>query len=476
MKIQSRKNREIGTLIAKNEIGAHMKKYTSLVILSLGLVLTACNDTNSTKVVLPEGGAPAAVNATTHTEPTGGSPKLDVSTDMAGTSSGGGGFADGYAMDSLNIVKYSLSQIIENASDEVFINLPEGKRKDWIVNIIRNIEYRDVEVSRYGRPLKFDYNVEEEKIYATRYFSSTFPYGRFFTKPTIEKLGVLTEVYLDVLHELSHFYGVGVTEETDPNSEYWAIDFMQKGLDELYFCKSGATTTAIHRNTGVAQLIEFEVENEEMVSNNEAYFMKKSGSFFMPWFLFDDGGNERVLHENVYEAYVSAAMQNKDLDVSSIYGQYIQSSAGPQLIFTDFSDDSYGVAESIARTYEGYILVGSPKISGESIVYYSEIPIDSEYSYGVLGLEGQYKSIEVGVLRKQEFSINETTGKASLKSWDEVYKGLDELAKTEREALLNYLGGKSDASSYGEAQCELHQNKIELDRFISDTEITDYLD
>ena len=63
-----------------------------------------------------------------------------------------------------------------------------------------------------------------------------FPYGRFYTRDSREKLRILLEIFLDILHELSHFYEIGNTEKSDQNSEYWSIELLRRGLDEIYLC------------------------------------------------------------------------------------------------------------------------------------------------------------------------------------------------------------------------------------------------
>lgn len=67
-------------------------------------------------------------------------------------------------------------------------------------------------------------------------FIETFDYGRLFTKPMDQQVSLLTELYLDILHELSHFYGIGVTEDTDKVSEAWAYEFMLGIGSEKYQC------------------------------------------------------------------------------------------------------------------------------------------------------------------------------------------------------------------------------------------------
>lgn len=181
-------------------------------------------------------------------------PKSNNIERAAGTSSGGGGFADSEAKDALNIAKYAIAQIIENTSDEVFTNLPKGKGKDWLVNIIRSIEYRDVNESRYGRPLKFNYDKDKNIIYVTNYFILTFPAGRFQTKTNIEKMGIITNLIMDILHEVSHFYGIGLTELTDDNSDRWVELVMKQGLSEVYVCDNLKNAViSLHRASGIAR-------------------------------------------------------------------------------------------------------------------------------------------------------------------------------------------------------------------------------
>lgn len=170
------------------------------------------------------------------------SPNLPVLS-SSGTISGGGGFADTYALEMLAIAKNSLGDMIENASPKLFSNLPEDKGQQWLANLIRKIEYRPEECLnpekciRYNRPLKFDYNLDEQTIIATKYFSSTFPYGRIWTRSASERLRILFEVYLDIMHEVAHFYDIGITEQTDKDAEMWAYKFIFTHLGaEKYIC------------------------------------------------------------------------------------------------------------------------------------------------------------------------------------------------------------------------------------------------
>lgn len=159
-----------------------------------------------------------------------------IKLETAGTGSGGGGFIDEGAKEALNIAKNSLAQMIENADDSIFENLPTDKNKKWIISIIKNIEIVNESRSRYQRSLKFDYDLENQKMYVTKHFVETFDYGRLLTKPMDQQVSLLTELYLDILHELSHFYNIGVTEDTDKVSEAWAYEFMLGIGSEKYQC------------------------------------------------------------------------------------------------------------------------------------------------------------------------------------------------------------------------------------------------
>lgn len=212
------------------------------------LSLAACNDPSHTSAAPGSG----PTNPLKNPGSTGLEASDSENTQVMGTSSGGGGFADGYAMETLDLAKYALAQMIKNTGEDVFSKFPKEKNKEWMVKIIENISYEDVEESRYDRPLKFNYDLKKERIYATKYFSSTFPYGRFKTRSSKEKLQVLNEVMLDILHELSHFYEIGNTEKTDDTSDEWAYDFLGKGLNEVYHCQKGKDITSIHAPSGMA--------------------------------------------------------------------------------------------------------------------------------------------------------------------------------------------------------------------------------
>ena len=231
-----------------------MKSNKWFIMLLVCLFLAACKK-NQTSMMSPQ--TQTALGGPLESLESQGADSIEVArpnsgeAQFLGTSSGGGGFADSYAMETLDLAKYALAQMIKNTSKEVFSKLPEGKRKTWIIRIIENISYEDVEKSRYDRPLKFNYDLKAEKIYATKYYSSTFPYGRFKTRTSIEKMRILNEVMLDILHELSHFYEIGNTEESDDISDKWASDFLRVGLNESYICQKGEDHVSIHAPTGM---------------------------------------------------------------------------------------------------------------------------------------------------------------------------------------------------------------------------------
>jgi len=159
----------------------------------------------------------------------------------SGTSSSGGGFADEYALNTLRLAKASLSQMILNTNPALFSTFPEGKGQEWFADLILRVEHRAIDKddehgSRYNRPLKFNYDEESEVIFATNTFVSRFPYGRFITQNRAEQLRILTEVQLDILHEASHFLGIGRSEESDINSEYWSLVFMASLTNERFYC------------------------------------------------------------------------------------------------------------------------------------------------------------------------------------------------------------------------------------------------
>lgn len=180
-----------------------------------------------------------------------------------GTDTGGGGFADKDAINALNLAKHALAQRIENLPENSFapykiqdgfqFGLPEGKRKKWLSKIIRGIEIKRVHEERYNKPLKFNYDVAAEKVYATNYYLDAFVYSKFENLPTKEKMRIVHDLFIDILHEVSHFYGVGQSEETDPQSEQWARDFLYYGMDSFYKCISeNDYIFMINKSTGKA--------------------------------------------------------------------------------------------------------------------------------------------------------------------------------------------------------------------------------
>ncbi len=178
-------------------------------------------------------------------------PRVEDSTPLVtqeGTDTGGGGFADQSAIDALNLAKHALAQRIENLPSTAFspykeengyqFGLPERKRKAWLLKLIRGVKVRRVFEERYNKPLKFNYDTTTQEVYATNYFVQNFSYGRFQNSLPVDKVRLLHEIFLDILHEISHFYEVGQSKETDYQSDQWALDFLTYGLDAFYKCQN----------------------------------------------------------------------------------------------------------------------------------------------------------------------------------------------------------------------------------------------
>jgi len=265
---------------------------------------------------------------------------------LQGASSGGGLFNDTYASETLNLVKSSLAQIIKNTSEEAFTELPEGKRKEWMVDIIERIEIRDVLEYNYERPVRFHYDLDNEVIYATKYFVNTFPYGRFFTRGVKENSRILIEVYLDILHELSHFYGIGITEETDVHSEYWAIGFIKNGIDELYACRLTDSDSEedkhfiLQASTGMVK----EVFSEESVD-----YAFRDSSYLLPFIIDDEQTSvDSDQWAIMFNTHLSLGIKNSGLSLEgSLYKDFESESEEYMGDFyssffdsTEFSNDS----------------------------------------------------------------------------------------------------------------------------------------
>ncbi len=155
-----------------------------------------------------------------------------------GRSSGGGGsFSDEYAKQALTMAQKSLSHMLRTASPEIFENFPQDKDQNWLAGLLDKAELRKTDDSwRHGNPLKFNYDLETEKIWATLHYVQTFPYGRLWTREPKEQHRILLEVMLDLLHEASHFYGIGTSEEEDPLSDQWASGLLEALSKDILAC------------------------------------------------------------------------------------------------------------------------------------------------------------------------------------------------------------------------------------------------
>ena len=413
---------------------------------------------------------------------TGNLPTFAQTIKTQGPGSGGGGFADAYAMETLNIAKYALAQIIENTSREVFSDLPEGKRRDWIVNIIRNIEYRDVEESRYERPLKFNYDLEKEEIYATKYYSIRFPYGRFHTRGSRESLRILIETFLDILHELSHFYEIGNTEKSDQNSDYWAMEVLSRGLDEIYMCYHededenedadtdtdtdadadadtvrGAVSTAddgedtkylafIHIASGMV--------NVRKAFNDPLEDFKQivaEGSFLMPWTVYDANGDEQGIWGTAYWNYVDlSAKYTKEL-LPTIYSSNKGYKKG--ILKSFLNKMPYSPFDESSNNFEAF---GQVKRTND---FYHMVDRSSTILH-ILDSTPQKYVKDTG-----ELVIDRKTLSAKFTKKYEVLT--DENQNTDISAYIERIGRMPEMSKIPEDQsyelkCEYHQPKINI--------------
>jgi hypothetical protein len=256
--------------------------------------------------------------------------------------------------------------MIKNTSDEVFSKLPKEKGKEWIISMIEGVSYRDVEESRYDRPLKFNYDLENEQIYATKYFSSTFPYGRFKTRPDEEKARILNEVLLDILHELSHFYGIGNTEETDDISDEWANNFLKNGLNEILFCQKENDFLAIHAPSG---MVFFKMEDmshiydsaeEGEMSENPMEKLKKNMEFYEDISFLEtdpESGFKPIGKSTAFlGALVSLALNNQSNSSTRLEKYNVDKEESDGLSFESFKNENFrGVFSWAAGGAEGAV-------------------------------------------------------------------------------------------------------------------------
>lgn len=171
---------------------------------------------------------------------------------------GGGAYEDTYAYDAMVKVKTFLAHMIRLSNDGIYSKFPEGKRKEFILDLVENISHQEGEPKRDGKRLRFNYDNVNNKLFFTDRYIATFPYGRFKNMSTSQKDRIIYEIMFDLIREISHFYGIGISLETDSLSDDWALNFILVGLgSNLVVCENPDQDFALyfHRPTGIGTLL-----------------------------------------------------------------------------------------------------------------------------------------------------------------------------------------------------------------------------
>lgn len=161
--------------------------------------------------------------------------------DKQGTSSGGGGFAQSGTSQLLDFAKNHLADSIAIMPNSFFSEFPEEYNKLAISQIIRDLKFLPTERrQRNGQYLKLDYDKNKKSLIATYDFYVIYNVSSveslFFPEDKVTK--VVYEIQQDILHELSHLLGIGVTATTDSTSRFFAISILQSIRELIYSCKS----------------------------------------------------------------------------------------------------------------------------------------------------------------------------------------------------------------------------------------------
>lgn len=375
------------------------------------------------------------------------------------SSGGGGGFDDQYALETLNLAKAALSQIIFNSSDNLYESFPEGKRRLWLSNLIKETQFKNIEEFKYeGRPIKFNYNLETEELYATKFFVDRFPFGRMETRNDIDKARVMIELFLDLLHEASHFYGVGVSEKTNINSSAWAMHFVTHILSEQWICLEvdEDRLIQIHPNTGL-----YSSEYTGLETLEEAVIkVKTSGSSLA---LFGDSPDQiETFNSNKYfvlnEVYRSLARSLGQAYVPelyrySFYRENFSYDEGFNAVKSEDSPIVFSALGNIDRNVSTDYFELSENLTGESRyqIENSENYLKYNVTYSLKILKDTGRAVY-----EQTFTPEDTVGTPDA----------DELAQAQEE-IKNY-------STKKELMCEYIDKSFDLQSFISDEPI-DYL-
>lgn len=144
-----------------------------------------------------------------------------------GTSSGGGGFKNESAEYILDRASKELAQSLRAASPELVAALPTGWSNERMAKLIERLERQPGQpAQRYGKPLTMDYRKDakgaERIIVPQGYYDRMAPVvASVLSDEHLSPFLIETKVRL--LHEVAHFLGIGVTEQTDYQARYWAI-------------------------------------------------------------------------------------------------------------------------------------------------------------------------------------------------------------------------------------------------------------
>lgn len=392
--------------------------------------------------------------------------------ELDGASSGGGGFSDSYAKESLDLAKYSLAQLIEKTSDEVFENLPEGKRREWIVDVIRNIEYKNEEISRYGRLLKFDYDLSTGKIYATKTFSDTFPYGRFYTRTDKEKVRILIEVQLDILHELAHFYGIGLTEESDDNAEFWAMNFIMKGLNEVVGCElieepepnfeTRYEGLVLHKQTGLTRGVLYAEDLQGEME--DGYFLQVS--------TYDEGESDQSVWEIMFIMYLENALEKYKDNFSSLYQAFSGNNGDSGSYYNPFiyvnESQNYSSNDDSDWNELFYLdkYLNEQTDGDEYSLWYSESK-GTTTTTSHSGDGSEEETFYYSYLSKTSFELNKTTFTAKL-TQSSTYQFTDLEVTDEQRSHL-----PQDTENIYNYTCRSHHHKILIEPYLANNAVED---
>lgn len=174
----------------------------------------------------------------------GGTGVLDTAeAQRQGGATGGGGFGDRRALAILGSASQELAQLIRNSSPEIYQDLPEGWTQERLALVVSQVRLDgNLVAKRYDRELYFDYKPptedQEAQIIATKMFKTAHAsievdiLSEWQLRPTID------QVHLDIMHEVAHLLGIGLSEEDDERAREWAAHFLYEVLaTDTIVCK-----------------------------------------------------------------------------------------------------------------------------------------------------------------------------------------------------------------------------------------------